>query len=69
VRLELSISDQHRVHLELQSNQSPSLAYSRGDHVFLTPRHANVFDSERHTFHPVSLHQDSPAQREQIVLG
>ena len=69
VRLELLISDEHRVHLELQSTLLPDFSFSRGDNVFVTPRHANVFDSQRRTFHPVTLGQERPAQGEQIALG
>jgi sulfate transport system ATP-binding protein len=55
VRIELSIDNHHHVHLELLSDQSLGNGFDRGDTVYVTPRHLNVFDAEKHTFHPVTL--------------
>jgi len=61
VRLELSINADHRIHLELPSDQSLDLNFAAGDSVFVTPRHINVFDARSHTFHPVILSREAEA--------
>jgi sulfate transport system ATP-binding protein len=55
VRMELAIDDDHRVHLELPSDQTHDLALSRGDMVYVVPRLVNVFDPRSHRFDPVAL--------------
>jgi sulfate transport system ATP-binding protein len=68
VRLELSINDAHRVHLELLSDQSLDLDFARGDTVFVTPRHVNVFDAQRHTFYPIALGREADTHSEHFTL-
>jgi sulfate transport system ATP-binding protein len=55
VRMELAIDDDHRIHLELPSDQTPEPGVARGDMVHVVPRLINVFDPRSHTFHPVAL--------------
>jgi sulfate/thiosulfate transport system ATP-binding protein len=55
VRVELSIDADHRLQIELPSDQNNNLELSRGDTVFVTPRHINVFDPQKHSFHPIAL--------------
>jgi sulfate transport system ATP-binding protein len=62
LRLELSISDHHRVHIELLSDQTLDLYFGRGETVFITPRNLNVFDSQSHTFHPIALGREVEAR-------
>jgi sulfate/thiosulfate transport system ATP-binding protein len=59
VRMELSINGDHRIQLELISDQSLDLEFAPGDTVFVTPRHMNVFDAQSHTFHPVVLGRET----------
>jgi sulfate transport system ATP-binding protein len=61
LRLELSIGDNHRVHLELLSDPSLDLNFARGETVFITPRNLNVFDARTHTFHPIALGREAEA--------
>ncbi|MGO9811290.1 MAG: sulfate/molybdate ABC transporter ATP-binding protein [Isosphaeraceae bacterium] len=62
VRIDLSISGDHRIQLELISDQSLDLEFAPGDTVFVTPRHMNVFDAQSHTFHPVVLGRETEAR-------
>ena len=55
LRLELSIDDDHRIHMELPTEPLLDLDYRRGDTVFVVPRLLNVFDPRNHTFHPLAL--------------
>jgi sulfate transport system ATP-binding protein len=55
VRLELAINEIHRIHLELLSDPTLDLEFSRGDVVFVVPRLINVFDPRSRTFHPITL--------------
>ena len=55
VRIELAIDDDHRIHLELPSDQTPELSVVRGDLLYVVPRLINVFDPQKHTFQPVAL--------------
>jgi sulfate transport system ATP-binding protein len=57
VRLELSIDDDHVIHLELPGDQSRDLNPVRGDSVFVVPRLINVFDSQKHKFQSLALPQ------------
>ena len=59
IRLELSIDPDHVIHLELLSDPTTDLDLRRGETVFVTPRNLNVFDAERHTFHPVVLGRET----------
>ena len=62
VRMELSIDDNHRIHLELTSDPSLDIDFSPGDRVYVTPRHMNVFDVRSHTFHPFFLGLETEAR-------
>ena len=55
MRLELMIDEDHLIHLELPGDQSRDLNLAHGDPVFVIPRLINVFDPQKHTFHPLSL--------------
>jgi sulfate transport system ATP-binding protein len=61
LRLELSIDDDHRIHLELPTDPLLDLDYRRGETVFVVPRLLNVFDPRNHTFHPLALVQSHSA--------
>jgi sulfate transport system ATP-binding protein len=61
VRLELSIDQEHRIHLELPSDSTLEIGLARGDSVFVAPRLINVFDPNEHVFHPISLGQSPVA--------
>jgi hypothetical protein len=41
------------------TDQSQDLRFDRGETVYVTPRHVHVFDTEHHTFHPVTLNRES----------
>ncbi len=62
VRMDLSINGDHRIQLELISDESLDLEFAPGDTVFVTPRHMNVFDAQSHTFHPVVLGRETEAR-------
>jgi sulfate transport system ATP-binding protein len=62
VRMELSIDDDHHIHLELPSDQTTDLTVSRGDLLYVVPRLINVFDPQKHTFQPVALARTSRLQ-------
>ena len=62
VRIDLSINGDHRIQLELISDQSLDLEFAPGDTVFVTPRHMNVFDAQSHTFHPFVLGRETEAK-------
>jgi sulfate transport system ATP-binding protein len=62
VRMELSVGDDHHIHLELPSDQTMDLTVSRGDLLYVVPRLINVFDPQRHTFQPVALNGSSRLQ-------
>jgi sulfate transport system ATP-binding protein len=55
LRVELSISGDHRIHMELPSDQSAEHELARGDSVFVTPQRVNLFDPQSHSFHPIAL--------------
>ena len=50
--------DPHR----LPSDQSAEHELARGDSVFVTPRHVNLFDPQSHLFHPIALSRVASTQ-------
>jgi sulfate transport system ATP-binding protein len=57
LRLDLLIAPDQPLQIELPCDQSVDVGFNRGDEVYVTPRHINVYDRSHGAFQPVDVNR------------
>ncbi len=57
VRLDLQIDADHPLQIEFPCDQATGVGFARGDEVYVTPRHLNVYDRAHGAFQPVDVNR------------
>ncbi|WP_076350927.1 sulfate ABC transporter ATP-binding protein [Paludisphaera borealis] len=57
LRLDLQIDADHPLQIELPCDQSVEVGFARGDEVYVTPRHLNIYDRTHGAFQPVDVNR------------